>query len=192
MPLIPTYIMKKLITFLFLIALLPSAFAHSPYGQWDTFRSRYLQIVTNKIDIEGDKFGEEIADTLRQGLPSSRALVSRAPDIERIASLLYTDQVKVAVISHKDLKVLLAIEDFKSMPISILLDNGTYVVLARNDLPAYHGYLISKTLFDNKWLRFRAPVNNQLGLVTHPGTIAMFKGEIPVYKETTQKDHHDH
>ena len=181
--------MKKLILFLCLITS-GSAFSHSPYNNWDNFRSRYLQIVTNKNDVEGDKFGEEIVDTLRQGLPSSRALVSRSPDIERIASLLYTDQIKVAVISHKDLKILLSLEDFKLMPVSILLDNGTYVILARNDLHAYHGYLISKTLYDNKWLRFSAPTSNKLGLVTHPGTLAMIKGEVPVY--TTESVKHDH
>lgn len=181
--------MKKLITFLFLITSLSSAFAHSPYGQWDTFRSRYLQIVTNKLDTEGDKLGEEIADTLRKDLPASRALVSRAPNVERIASLLYTDQVKVAVISHKDLKELLAIEDFKNSPISILLDNGTYFVVARNDLPAYHGYLISKTLYDNKWLRFKEPEKNKSGLVIHPGTTAMLKGQVPAYQESAKHDH---
>lgn len=183
--------MKKLIVLLFLIASSP-LFAHSPYGQWDAFRSRYLQIVTNKADIEGDKFGEELADTLRLGLPSSRALVSRAPNVERIASLLYTDQVKVAVVSYKDLKELVSFEDFKNLPISILMDNGYYVVVGRNDLPAYHGYLISKTLNENKWLRFKTPVQKKLGLDIHPGTAAMLKGEVPAYQDLTKNDHHDH
>ena len=77
-----------------------SSFAHTPYAQWDIFRKRNLQVMTSHADLPGDEVGDEWVAVLREKLPLSRALVSRAHDMPRIAALLKTNQTKLAVLSY--------------------------------------------------------------------------------------------
>ena len=69
-----------------------SSFAHTPYAQWDVFRKRNLQVLTSHADLPGDEVGDEWVAVLHEKLPLSRALVSRAHDMPRIAALLKTNQ----------------------------------------------------------------------------------------------------
>jgi hypothetical protein len=77
-----------------------SSFAHTPYAQWDIFRKRNLQVLTSHADLPADEVGDEWVALLREKLPLSRALVSRAHDMPRIAALLKTNQSKLAVLSY--------------------------------------------------------------------------------------------
>ena len=76
-----------------------SAWAHTPYRFWNVFRKRNMQILTSLEDVPGDDTGEAWVTVLREKLPLSRAMVSRAHKMTRTASLLKTNQVKLAVLS---------------------------------------------------------------------------------------------
>lgn len=122
---------------------LAPALAHTPYRQWDIFRRRYLQVLTSRSDLAGDAAGDEWVALLLSRLPLSRAMVSRARDMTRVASLMKTDQARLAVLSHDDARQLAGglppYEDFAPMPLQVLLANRTHVLAARDNLPLHHG-----------------------------------------------------
>ena len=82
------------------------ALAHTPYRFWDVFRKRNMQILTSHADYTGDETGDAWVAVLRENLPLSRAMVSRTHDMTRIASLLKTDQVKMAVLSYQHARLM--------------------------------------------------------------------------------------
>jgi len=156
--------------------------AHTPYGQWDAFRLRHLQILTSHADLAADATADVWVAELAEHLPKAKAVVSRARNMVRIASLLKTDQAKLAVLSHAHAKAMLAgsapFDEIGAIPIQLLLDNGTHVLISRDDLPLEHGYLIVATLFEQaSRLNLSIPAESRFGIATHPGAIAVAKGE---------------
>jgi hypothetical protein len=158
------------------------AAAHTPYRQWDIFRKRYLQILTSRTDTAGDGFGDQWVALLRDKLPLSRALVSRARDPMRIASLLKTDQGKLAVLSYPDAHAMFSgrvpFDEYAPMPLQVLLDRGTHLLVTRSDLPLHHGYLITATLLDSAGaLQLEVPLQGRLGMALHAGARSFAAGE---------------
>ena len=167
-----------------LLTFLPSAaaIAHTPYGQWDIFRQRHLQVLTSRSDLVGDALADRWVAILAEHLPKSHAMVSRARDFVRVASLLKTDQAKLAVLSYDQADAMFGarspFEDFAPMPLQVLIDNGSYVLLARDDLPLEHGYLLVATLLEQaKSLNFTVPMEGKFGMLLHPGARAAALGE---------------
>lgn len=156
--------------------------AHTPYRQWDIFRRRYLQILTSRSDLDGDAVGDDWVERLREHLPLSRAMVSRARDMRRVASLLKTDQAKLAVLSHADAKAMTtggpSFEEYAPMPLQVLLDNGSYLLVARSNLPLHHAYAITAALMDERErLHLSVPLDGCCGLALHAGARAAALGE---------------
>ena len=127
-----------------------SSFAHTPYAQWDVFRKRNLQVLTSHADLPGDEVGDEWVAVLREKLPLSRAMVSRAHDMPRIAALLKSNQSKLAVLSYMHARMMFTgeppFQDYAPMPLEVLVDDGKYLLVTRSDLPLHHGFLITATL----------------------------------------------
>jgi hypothetical protein len=158
------------------------ALAHTPYRFWDVFRKRNMVILTSHADYTGDDTGDIWVATLRQNLPLSRALVSRTQDLGRMASLLKTDQVKMAVLSHEDARKMFTgeapFENFKPLVLQILADNGQYFLVTRPDLPLYHGYLVVSALMEAAdSLKLVNPGSVQFGMVVHEGAQTFYKGD---------------
>lgn len=156
--------------------------AHTPYRQWDSFRTTHLQILTSRSDLTGDAVADEWVAVLAEHLPSSKAVVSRARNFVRVASLLKTDQAKVAVLSYDQAKSMFngtaQFEDSGPMPLQVLLDNGTYLLVARDDLPKEHGFLVVATLLENaSELQLSVPLDGLLGMHVHPGARTASLGE---------------
>jgi len=158
------------------------ALAHTPYRFWDVFRKRNMVILTSHADYTGDDTGDIWVATLRQNLPLSRALVSLTQDLGRMASLLKTDQVKMAVLSHEDARKMFTgeapFENFKPLVLQILADNGQYFLVTRPDLPLYHGYLVVSALMEAAdSLKLVNPGSVQFGMVVHEGAQTFYKGD---------------
>jgi len=158
------------------------ALAHTPYRFWDVFRKRNMVILTSHQDYTGDDIGDLWVATLRQNLPLSRALVSRTQDLGRMASLLKTDQVKLAVLSHEHARQMFAgdapFESFKPLELQILVDNGKYLLVTRPDLPTYHGYLLTTALMEAAdKLQLVNPGKGRFGMPVHAGAQAYYRGE---------------
>lgn len=173
-------------SFLILLALgLPGvpAFAHTPYRQWKVFRERHLQIMTSRADPEGDALGERLAGTLRVELPLSRAMVSRAPHLARIGSLISTDQAKFAVLAREHARALARGEppfaEFGPCPLYTIVDAGRHLLVCRQDVPLHHAYLIVATLMQHAdALGVAIPGGDAAGIAPHPGVAAFARGEV--------------
>ena len=60
------------------------------------------------------------------------------------------------------------------MPLQLLIDNGEYLLVARDDLPLDHGYMLTGTLLEaQKTLNISVPVNGMFGMTAHPGAMAV-------------------
>lgn len=165
-------------------AMLPAhtAFAHTPYAQWDIFRKRHLQILTSHADLAGDDLGEVWVEILRDKLPLSRAMVSRARDLQRVAALLKTNQSKLAVLSYSHAQQMFKgaaeFEEYLPIPLEVLLDDGKYLLVTRSDLPLHHGFLIATTLMGEAGkLHLLDPGKDRFGMSVHAGARAYLSGE---------------
>lgn len=159
-----------------------AAHAHSPYRQWDIFRKRHLQILTSRSDLEGDSTGDVWVELLLERLPLSQAMISRARDMRRVASLLKTDQAKLAVLSYADAQVMVSgvagFEEYLPMPLQLMLDNGKHVLVARDNLPLHHAFVITATLLEEaKSLGLTVPLEGRFGMSVHPGARSAALGE---------------
>jgi len=176
----------KLLTVLLLLTALvfsSTPYAHTPYGQWDSFRTRHLQILTSRSDLDGDAVADQWVAVLAEHLPKSKAVVSRARNFIRVASLLKTDQAKVAVLSYKQAETMFSgtapFDEFGPLPLQLLLDNGTYLLVATENLPEEHGFLVVATLLEQAdALKLTVPTEGPFGMAIHPGAQAA-KLEVP-------------
>ena len=158
------------------------ALAHTPYRFWDVFRKRNMQILTSHADYTGDETGDAWVAVLRENLPLSRAMVSRTHDMTRIASLLKTDQVKMAVLSYQHARLMFTGEppfaEYAPLALEILVDNGKYLMVTRPNLPLYHGYLVTTALMESAAnLQLINPGQGRFGMGVHAGALAVYKGE---------------
>ena len=169
---------------LFLAAVLAGvaipAGAHTPFRQWKVFRQRYLLITTSRTDPRGDALGDRFAEVLLEELPDSRAMVSRAIDLKRIASLITTDQANIAILDREAAAALARGEppftDFGPFPLQVLVRNDDHCLVCRDDVPLHHGYLIAGTLMSHGTeLGIRIAEAGPLPL--HPGAAAFARGE---------------
>ena len=159
-----------------------SAWAHTPYRFWNVFRKRNLQIMTSLEDEAGDNTGEAWVAVLRENLPLSRAMVSRAHKMTRTASLLKTNQVKMAVLSHAHAQQMLSgaspFAEFAPMQLEILVDDGQHLLVSRPDLPLYHAYLLTVALMESaNSLKLLKPASALFGMPLHPGALAYYSGD---------------
>ena len=158
------------------------ALAHTPYAQWDIFRKRHLQLLTSHADLAGDDIGDIWVEILRAKLPLSRAMVSRAHDMPRIAALLKTNQSKLAVLSYMHARMMFTgeppFQDYAPMPLEVLVDDGKYLLVTRSDLPLHHGFLITATLMSEaEKLHLIDPGKGRFGMQLHAGARAFLNGE---------------
>ena len=84
-----------------------TAGGHTPYGQWTVYRQRNLFIVASRTDEAALALARAVVEGLSTELPESRAKVTRATDPVRIASLLATGQLDVAVVSRSEAAAML-------------------------------------------------------------------------------------
>jgi hypothetical protein len=158
------------------------AMAHTPYRFWNVFRKRNMQVLTSHDDYIGDETGDVWVATLREKLPLSRAMVSRTQYMTRMASLLKTDQVKIAVLSYQHAQQMFTgeppFEEYAPLQLDILVDNGKYLLVTLPNLPLYHGYLVTTALMEAAdKLQLINPGQGRFGMAVHAGAQAYYRGE---------------
>ena len=156
-----------------------AASAHTPYRQWRVYRQRHLMIVASKTDPEGFRLSRAVAETLAEHLPDSHARPSRAPSAARVASLLGTGQMDVAVLPRAEAAALRAGDDpfRESGPVDLeaLFDLGDHLLVCRAEFPEEHAFLVVQTLYRNRaalaHAGARLPVAGHGPLPPHPGVM---------------------
>jgi hypothetical protein len=91
-----------------------------------------------------------IVHGLARELPEARARVTRASDPVRIASLLATGQLDVAVVSRENASGMIAGSDgFRAVgpaPVVSLANLGRYELVAMESFKARHAYLLARAV----------------------------------------------
>lgn len=147
--------------------------AHTPYKQWVVYRKKHLLIGTDK-SIEGSyPLGKQFASILAVYLPESRARVARAPNSERIASLLTTGQLDVALLPRRQAVALAQgdspFADYGPIELRTLYVNGDFLLVCRADFPDQHAYLVTETLVRNISKKLDVSLGSEIPL--HPGSL---------------------
>ncbi len=161
---------------------------HAPYGQWGVYRRRYLLILTTRADPPSFELGKRVAEILVDGLPGSNAQVSRAPHKERIASLIGTKQLDLALMRRDDAAALREgappFAGYGPVPLHTIIGLGDFLLVCRDDFAARHAWLIAETLSQNRGAFAEAllpvagsaePPDPRVPL--HPGALAYFAGD---------------
>jgi hypothetical protein len=155
---------------------------HTPYRQWKLYRQHHLLVFTSRDDPISDELGEKLAARLRDALPESRARVARAPNVERIASLLTTQQADVAVLARPLADALYRraapFEDFLPVALRVLADNATHQVVCRDDFKPLHAYLVASALTAGPDPVVMLPAADG-SVPPHPGALAVASGAPP-------------
>jgi hypothetical protein len=170
---------------------------HAPYGQWGVYRRRYLLILTTRDDPTGQELGTRIAAVLAERLPESRARVSRAPHKERIASLLSSKQMDVAIMHRNDAADLRAgaspFDDYGPMPLHTIIAVGDYRLVCRDDFPSRHAWLIAEALSKHPHSIKVTGEATDARVPLHPGAEAYFSGRpLPAPEPAAEADHDRH
>jgi TRAP-type uncharacterized transport system substrate-binding protein len=130
-----------------------AASGHTPYRQWQVYRQKHLLIGTSRTDAPTYPLGQKVAEVLATHLPESSARVTRGPDPWRLASLLTTGQLEVALLSLADAAALRdgrsPFDAFGPTDLNGLFAFGDYLLVCRPDFPAHHAYQVVQTLSEN-------------------------------------------
>lgn len=155
----------------------PAAYAHTPYGQWVVYRQKHLLIGAHRGDDRTYQLAKRIVAALADELPEARARVARGPRPERIASLISTGQMLIAVLSEAEAqRMIKALPPFDGyMPIELrglaALSDG-YLLVASPELPDDHAWLVAQAL-GHATLGHDA---RGASLAAHPGAAAFWSG----------------
>ena len=175
------------------------ASAHAPYGQWGAYRKRHLLILTTRSDPASHELGERLAAILADALPESRAQAARAPHIGRLASLISTKQMDLALMRADDAAALLEgaapFAEYGPTPLRIVVSLGDFLLICREDFPARHAWLIAEALSKARDALPLASGEARAGrLSLHPGAQAYFAGgPLPTQEAEDSHEHpHEH
>jgi len=126
------------------------AAGHTPYRQWAVYRRRFLIVLTNKLDEPSFPLGKTLAAVLAKELPESKARVARAPHAQRIASLIGSKQMDVALLRREEAAAMLAgrapFADYGAVPLRAIAGLGPFLLVSRDDFPDPHAYAVAETL----------------------------------------------
>lgn len=158
--------------------------AHTPYRQWEVYRMKHLLIGTSREDAASYPVGKRVAELLMHAVPESRARVARARTVERLGSLIATDQLQVLLLSDKHVAELALgtgpFETFGPVEIARIFRFGGLVLVSRADFPAGHAWIIARAFLDNAEAFGGTPPRAEDGQVpVHPGVLAAVSGEEP-------------
>lgn len=169
--------------------------AHTPYGHWTIYRQKHLLIGSSRTDPASYALAERIAATLVRYLPESSARASRGPDLNRVASLLASDQWQVSVLRRQDAVDLAAgrglFASVGAVPLRSLFAMGDHLLVCRADFPDRHAWLVAATLTENAGdIPGGAPVGRDVnGIALHPGARAYAEGApLPPAPAAAQSD----
>lgn len=152
---------------------------HTPYKQWVVYRKKHLLIGCHKADQPTYDLAKRVAALLEEHLPASKARVARAPDARRLASLLGTGQMDVAILGAADAVSMFGgtdgFEPYGPTDLSVLIPIGEHLLVARSDFPRRHAWLVTGTLADADLVP-ASDSKRSYGLPWHPGSLDFLQG----------------
>ncbi len=152
---------------------------HTPYGQWVVYRKKHLLIGCHRADPPTYDLAKQAVALLAEHLPAAKARVARAPDARRLASLLGTDQLEVAILDRERAAAMRAgsgrFAPYGPIALSLLTPLEGRLLVSRADFPQRHAWLVTGALAGTD-LAPAAPAEDH-GLPWHPGSRAFLEGQ---------------
>jgi hypothetical protein len=159
---------------------MPSALAHTPYGQWQVYRRKHLLVGCHKDSERTYSLAKQIVNELETYLPEASARVARAPTAQRIASLMATDQMEVAVLSLQNALDMMTGEGkfkpFGQIPLRVLMTIDDWMLVCSADMPDRHAWLVSDALLHSFAVSDNARDTGFNDLEWHAGAFVRFSG----------------
>jgi hypothetical protein len=128
----------------------PAANAHTLYGQWVVYRKKHLLIGSHREDPQTYRIAKDLELHLLKELPEAKARVARAPHPERLASLLGTDQLEIAILSLDDAEMMAAgdgkFTPYGKLPLRLMAAIDQRVMVAHEGFAAHHAWLLSAAI----------------------------------------------
>lgn len=152
--------------------------AHTPFGQWVVYRKKHLLIGAHRADPKTYELAKSLAGALAQHLPKAKSRVARAPTAQRLASLIGTDQMDVAVLGKIDAVAMRAgtghFEPYGRIDLTMLAALEDHVLVAHARFPKRHAWLVSAALHESG-IDLIADSPNELAL--HSGSLSFINGD---------------
>jgi hypothetical protein len=151
--------------------------AHTPYGQWTIYRRRNLFVVASRTDETALALARTVVAGLARELPEARARVTRATDPVRVASLLVTAQLDVAVVARADAEAMLAgAGEYRAVgptPLRAIAELGEHALVTTDSFSERHAYLLARAV-DHMRAELAAggSETTRVALPEHPGALA--------------------
>jgi len=147
---------------------------HTPYRQWVVYRKKHLLIGCHRQDPRTYELAQDAVAVLDEHLPAASARVARAPHAGRLASLLGTEQLDVAVLAADQAAAMRvgsgAFEPYGPISLNLLSPLRDRLLIARSDFPARHAWLVAEALMETT----RA---GDASIPLHPGARAFLRGD---------------
>lgn len=130
--------------------LAPAAGAHTLYPQWVAYRRKHLLIGCHRKDLETYRLAQQLVMEMNKVLPKAKARVARAPHPQRLASLIGTDQMEIAVLSRSEAAEMRngagRFAPYGRLALTRLADFGPYLLAADAGFPKRHAWMIADAL----------------------------------------------
>ena len=153
--------------------------AHTPYGQWVVYRRKHLLIGCHRGDPRTYALAGQVVALLDEHLPEASARIARAPDARRIASLIGTDQMEVAVLGRAEAAAMAKgsglFEPYGPVGLRLLAPVGDRLLLAAAEFPNRHAWLVTGALLGTGLAPLR-PRGDDGPIPWHPGSTAFAEG----------------
>ena len=127
-----------------------SGHAHTPYKQWAVYRQKHLLIGCHKDVPATYDLSKQIVSHLEGELPAASARVARAPAASRLASLMATDQLNIAILAPELALAMASGSDkfavYGSIELTTLLAMDGFLLVGHSRLKDHHCWQITKAL----------------------------------------------
>ena len=155
----------------------PAANAHTLYNQWVVYRQKHLLIGSNRQDPASFTLAQDIEEILGHLLPEASARAARAPHPERLASLLGTGQLYLAVLDEPTLSGITAgagrFAPYGAVPLTYIGHRDAHWVAAHEGFPPHHAWLVAAALAE---VAFNTDITVSPPVPRHPGAQAFVDG----------------
>ena len=160
------------------------AIAHTPYRQWKILRQPFLLVHSSRTDPASDEIADQIVVILDRVLPKANAMVARAPDEQRIASLITTGQAVLAVLRADRAGDLFhrqgEFQNYQGGLLRALVSIDGHILVTTENFPRQHGWLVTSALVENGAELGVRVVTDDAGneaVLPHEGALAFARGE---------------
>jgi len=160
------------------------AIAHTPYRQWKVLRQRFLLVHSSRTDPVSDGIADQMVVVFDRVLPEANAMVARAPDEQRIASLITTGQAVLAVMQQDQAVDLYrqqgAYQDYQGGMLRALVAIDDHIVVTSENFPRHHAWLVTSALVEKDAgldVRVATGSTDSNAVPTHEGALAFARGE---------------